>query len=85
MASNIELISLYLQINQKIIEEDGGRNASRHLRRVTADLLRIKETLDKIEIRINFSHPWFPAGKFLSFWHFYNYVNSIHDNIEEMP
>lgn len=31
--------------------------------------------MDRIEVKINFQHMWFPQGKFHSFWSYYNKVN----------
>lgn len=29
-----------------------------------------------MEVKLGFVHPWFPQGKFVSFWSFYNQMNS---------
>ena len=58
MASNIELIGLYLQINEKIISEPGAR-PSRLFRELTQTLQNIKQCLDRIELQMTFQHPWF--------------------------
>ena len=29
-----------------------------------------------MEVKLGFVHPWFPQGKFASFWSFYNQMNS---------
>lgn len=78
VASNVELIGLYLQINQKILNEPGAR-PSRLFMRLTSNLAEIKQTLDQIELKLSFQHPWFPKDKFVSFWAFYNKVNVIHE------
>ena len=75
VASNIELIGLYVQINEKILNEGQRRRYSRLFRQLTGTLQEIKQTLDRIELRLTFQHPWFPQGKFISFWNFYNKVN----------
>ena len=75
VASNIELIGLYVQINEKILHEGQRRRYSRLFRQLTTTLQEIKQTLDRIELRLTFQHPWFPQGKFISFWFFYNKVN----------
>ena len=77
VASNIELVSLYLMINQKIIDEVGATRQSQLFLRVTALLNQIKQTLDRVELRLNFVHSWFPQGKFVSFWAFYNHLNAM--------
>ena len=78
VAQNIELISLYLQINRGIIEE-GRSRPSRLFHQVTRSLQEVKDSLDKIEVRLAFSHTWFPTGKFVSFWAFYNKMNEVQD------
>jgi len=83
VASNIELIGLYLQINEKIINEPGSQ-PSRLFRDLTQNLLQIKQTMDRIELKPSFAHPWFIQGKFVSFWAFYNKVNSLHEQASEM-
>ena len=60
ISSNIELISLYLSINEKIIASPEGRNQSRLFHQLTGTLHQLKQVLDRIEIRVNFVHPWFP-------------------------
>lgn len=78
VSSNIELIGLYLQINRGIIEE-GRSRPSRLFQQVTRSLQEVKETLERIEVRLAFSHVWFPTGKFVSFWAFYNKLNEVQD------
>ena len=53
VASNIELIGLYLQINEKILSEPNAR-PSRLFRSLTNNLAEIKQTLDRIELRLSF-------------------------------
>ena len=33
--------------------------------------------MDRIEIKLSFTHTWFPPGKFVSFWAFYNKMNPV--------
>ena len=41
-----------------------------------SDLLsEIVRVLDSIEVKLTFVHQFFPAGKFVSFWNFYNRVH----------
>ena len=82
IASNIELIGLYLNTNEKIINEPGSR-PNRALINVTQALSEIKQTLDKIELKLSFAHPWFPPGKFVSFWAFYNKMNPVAEEATE--
>ena len=42
---------------------------------MTASLSGIKETLEQIEIKVMFKHVWFPDGKFVSYWAFFNRFN----------
>lgn len=76
VSSNIELIGLYTQINERILNEERVTQGNL-FRRVTTNLQEIKAVLDRIEVRVCFGHPWFPAAKFISFWGFYNKVNSL--------
>ena len=39
-------------------------------------LTEIRETLDKIEVKVLFRHSWFPAGKFVSILNFYSRVKN---------
>ena len=39
--------------------------------------------MDKIELRLAFNHVWFPKGKFISFWAFYNQINVVQDQAIE--
>ena len=79
VAANIELINLYSGINEKVILENPN-NTSRLFRTVTELLQEMKQTLDRIQIKIEFQHQWFPRGKFLSFWAYYNKVSSESEN-----
>ena len=45
--------------------------------------MQIKQILDRIEIQLAFQHVWFPTGKFISFWNFYNKINAVHDQVSE--
>ena len=74
VASNIELIELYASINEQLIR-DNPRRQSALFRRTTASLTGIKETLDRLELKVAFQHIWFPVGKFHSFWGFFNRFN----------
>ena len=51
IAQNIELINLYAQINEQICKE---RQQSTIFINVTETLSKIKETLERIEIKISF-------------------------------
>ena len=82
IASNIELIGLYLATNEKIINEPDS-NPSRLFRNVTHSLGQIKQCLDRIELKLSFVHPWFPQGKFVSFWAFYNKMNPVAEEQSE--
>ena len=82
VASNIELISLYSSINEKIIL-DGTNNPTRLFRTVTNLLKEIKQTLDQIQVKMTFQHQWFAFGKFISFWAYYNKVSIENDNPAE--
>ena len=42
---------------------------------MTASLSGIKETLEQIEIKVMFKHVWFPDGKLVSYWAFFNRFN----------
>lgn len=84
VASNIELIGLYTQINERILAEEQASHTNL-FRRITTNLQQIKATLDRIEVRVTFGHPWFPAAKFISFWNFFNKVNSLTDTPTESP
>ena len=44
---------------------------------VTRKLREIKETLQRIEVKPDFKHAWFPIDKFVSFWAFYNKINEV--------
>ena len=55
MAANIELINLYSGINEKVILENPN-NTSRLFRTVTELLQEMKQTLDRIQIKIEFQH-----------------------------
>ena len=79
VAANIELINLYQGVNQKIID-DNTNNPSRLFRTITRLLKEIRQNLDSIEIKVTFHHPWFPQGKFLSFWGYYNKINVEGEN-----
>lgn len=76
ISSNIELIGLYVETNDKIISDPGSR-PNRIFRDVTQSLHLIMQALDRIEIRLTFAHPWFPPGQFVSFWAFYNKMNPV--------
>lgn len=47
------------------------------------NLQQIKQTLDRIELKLSFQHAWFPHGKFVSFWNFYNKVNTVQEQVTE--
>jgi hypothetical protein len=53
VASNIELIELYASVNEQLIIEN-PRQQSALFRRATASLTGIKETLDRLEIKVPF-------------------------------
>lgn len=53
VASNIELIELYASINEQLIR-DNPRQQSALFRRTTASLTGIKETLDRLELKVTF-------------------------------
>lgn len=72
IASHLVLLSLYCRVNEAIIEERTGLSAI--FRRHTATLKEIITVMDRIELKLNFQHIWFPAGKFTSFWAFFNRV-----------
>lgn len=74
VASNIELIELYASVNEQLIR-DNPRQLSALFRRTTASLTGIKETLDRLELKVTFQHTWFPVNKFHSFWAFFNRFN----------
>jgi hypothetical protein len=68
----VELINLYTGVNEQIIK---NQRQSRLFVRVTETLREIRQTIDRIEVKINFQHIWFPQGKFHSFWSYYNKIN----------
>lgn len=74
VASNLELIELYTFVNEQLIQ-DNPRGQSALFRRATTSLSGIKQTLDLIEVKISFQHVWFPQGKFISYWAFFNRYN----------
>jgi hypothetical protein len=74
VASNLELIQLYTTVNQQLVETN-PRNCSALFRRTTTSLVGIREALDQIEVQISFKHEWFPKGKRLSYWEFFNRFN----------
>ena len=47
-------------INERILAEEGGARPSRLFRQITTNLVEIKQTLDRIEVRPDFVHSWFP-------------------------
>ena len=53
VASNIELIGLYVMINEKILNDNASR-PSRLFRSITANLVEIKRILDRIELKLTF-------------------------------
>ena len=59
VASNCELIELYSEVNQKLLQ-DNPQGQSALFRRATNNLAGIKETLNLIDVQINFKHAWFP-------------------------
>ena len=65
IASNLELIDLYLKVNSQIISENG---TSRLFRQTTGNLDGIKKALDAIIIQVTFPHPWFPSNEQITFW-----------------
>ena len=46
-------------------------------------MTEIKETLEKIEVKILFRHTWFPPGKFISFLDFYTRVKKESEKSSE--
>ena len=36
-------------------------------------------------MQVTFPHTWFPKGKFISFWNFYNKINLVQDTVTEQP
>jgi len=78
VAQNIELIQLYITVNITIMTNNPRQ--SKLFRQTTRCLSQLKETLSMIEIRTQFDHPWFPPGKFVSFWSFYDRYNSETEN-----
>jgi hypothetical protein len=72
IAANIELINIYTCINEQIMQ---GADQSTLFISVTQTLREIRETLNKIEVKLGFQHIWFPGGKTHSFWSYYNKVN----------
>jgi len=57
IAQNVELINLYTCVNEKIILENPQ---SVLFVDVTQTLRDIRTTMDRIEVKINFQHIWFP-------------------------
>ena len=53
VAANIELINLYSGINEKVILENRN-NTTRLFREVTEILGDMKQTLDRIQVNVNF-------------------------------
>jgi hypothetical protein len=53
--------------------------------RVTETLSEIRQTIDRIEVKINFQHIWFPQGKFHSFWSYYNKINIESEKADQAP
>ena len=75
ISSNLELLGLYSNVNQKILDEaPGGEEHSDSFKYISALLKETVEVLDKIEVKILFNHPFFPSGKFVSFWQYYNRI-----------
>lgn len=74
VASNLELIQLYASVNEQLIKEN-PRDHSALFRRATTALSEIKTTLDSIEVKVNFKHVWFPEGKLITYWAFFNRFN----------
>ena len=67
-----ELINLYIVVNEQIILSQRQGDL---FTRVTETLREMRNIMDRIELKLNFQHMWFPQGKFHSFWSFYNKVN----------
>jgi len=81
VAQNIELIQLYITVNNTILTNKPRQS---NLFRLTTNCLsQLKQVLSMIEIRTQFDHPWFPPGKFVSFWSFYDRYNSETENQEQ--
>lgn len=75
IAQHCEFLGLYGSVNEQIIAENPRQD--RLFLRVTEKINEIIKLLKLIEIKIEFSHPWFPSGKFLSFWTLYNKLNEV--------
>ena len=39
--------------------------------------------MGQIEIKVTFEHTWFPQGKFVSFWAFFDKINTVQDETSE--
>lgn len=76
------MINIYTSINEQIMQSGGQTTLFIN---VTQTLREIRETLEKIEVKLPFQHMWFPGGKFHSFWSYYNKVNVETDKLTEGP
>ena len=80
LAGNLELISLYLTVNESILEEaNSGRQRktySRLFNRTTQILNELKAVLSAIQCQVKFRHMWLPKlDQNMSLWDFFNMIN----------
>jgi hypothetical protein len=88
LAGNLELISLYLTVNEQILEEaTSGREQkhySRLFNRTTSILKEIKEALSAMQCQVKFRHMWLPKlEQDLSVWDFFNMINEASEKPAE--